>query len=236
MQTPKPQFLLLVGNAYRQLNQPEEALKLYDQLVKEAPSSIYARDSAYERMILLYQMDSPNLLPEIDQFLAANPDHTKRDQVQLMKAEVLFKKQDYAAAAPIYDLVAHSRQLAGNFKAKALYKFGWCSLQIQDVEKATRGFTELIDGFPTSDSLSSAYFHRAIARLRQKDLAGAVKDLDALLAKFPKAKEREPALEQKAIIQGQRNDNSGMAETDKVLLKSSRRQRRRRMPTTGSGG
>ena len=215
----RPQFLVLVGNSFRQLGKIPEALKLYDQLVKEAPGSMYAKDAAYERLVCIYQTEGENLLREIDQFLANNGDSTKRDQVLLMKAEQLFKKQDYAAAAPVYEMVSRSRQLAGNYKAKALYKFAWCSLQKGENDKAIAGFTALIEGFPTTDSIGSALFHRGIAKLRSKDMPGAVKDLNQLIAKHPQAKEREPALEQRAIIQGQQNDNTGMAETYKLLLK-----------------
>ena len=210
---------MLVGNSFRQLGKIPEALKLYDQLVKEAPSTMYARDAAYERLVCLYQTDAENLLKEIDQFLANNADSSKHDQVLLMKAEQLFKKQDYAAAAPVYEMVSRSRQLAGNYKAKALYKFAWCSLQKGANDKAISGFTTLIEGFPTTDSIGSAYFHRGIARLRSKDMAGAEKDLNQLVAKYPKAKEREPALEQRAIIQGQQNNNAAMAATYTQLLK-----------------
>ncbi len=215
----RPQFLVLVGNSFRQLGKIPEALKLYDQLVKEAPGSMYAKDAAYERLVCIYQTEGENLLREIDQFLTNNGDSTKRDQVLLMKAEQLFKKQDYAAAAPVYEVVSRSRQLAGNYRAQALYKFGWCSLQKGENDKAIAGFTSLIEGFPTTESIGSALFHRGIARLRGKDLPGAVKDLNQLIAKYPKAKEREPALEQRAILQGQQNDNVGMAETYKLLLK-----------------
>ena len=215
----RPQFLVLVGNSFRQLGKIPEALKLYDQLVKEAPGSMYAKDAAYERLVCLYQTDNENLLKEIEYFLGNNGDSTNRDQVLLMKAEQLFKKQDYAAAAPVYEVVSRSRQLTGALKAKALYKFAWCSLQKGDNEKAIAGFTTLLEGYPTTESIASAYFHRGIAKLRSKDIPGAVKDLNQLIAKYPTAKEREPALEQRAILQGQQNDNAGMAETYKLLLK-----------------
>ncbi len=216
----RPQFLVLVGNSFRQLGKIPEALKLYDQLIKEAPGTNFGKDAAYERLVCLYQMDGENLLKEIEQFLSNNPEKSaKRDQVLLMKAEQLFKKQDYAAAAPVYEAVSRSRELAGDYRSKALYKFAWCSLQKGANDKAIAGFTSLIEGYPTTDSIASALFHRGIARLRTKDTDGAVKDLNILIAKHPKAKEREPALEQRAILQGQQNDNNGMAETYKQLLK-----------------
>jgi TolA-binding protein len=215
----RPQFLVLVGNSFRQLGKIPEALKLYDQLIREAPGTMYGKDAAYERLVCLYQLDGENLLREIESFLGSHNDSTKRDQVLLMKAEQLFKKQDYAAAAPVYEVVSKSRQLAGNYKAKALYKFAWCSLQKGANDKASAGFTSLIEGYPTTESIASALFHRGIARLRTKDMAGALGDLNQLIVKHPQAKEREPALEQRAIIQGQQNDNAGMAETYKQLLK-----------------
>ena len=215
----RPQFLVLVGNSFRQLGKNPEALKLYDQLEKEAPSTIYAKDAAYERIVCLYQTGADNLQRDIDLFLTNNADSSKRDQVLLMKAELLFKKPDYAAAASVYEMVSRSRQLAGTFKSQALYKYAWCSLQTGANDKAIAGFTSLIDSYPTSESLAAAHFHRGIAKLRAKDTAEATKDLNDLIAKYPKAKEREPALEQKAILQGQQNDNTGMAETYKVLLK-----------------
>jgi TolA-binding protein len=213
----RPQFLILVGNSFRQLGKIPEALKLYDQLIREAPGTMYGKDAAYERLVCLYQMDGEGLLKDIEQFLTSNGDSTNRDQVLLMKAEQLFKKQSYGAA--VYEAVSRSRQLAGTYKAKALYKFAWCSLQNGTNDKAIAGFTSLIEGYPTTDSIASALFHRGIARLRSKDIPGAVKDLNQLIAKYPQAKEREPALEQRAILQGQENDNAGMAETYKQLLK-----------------
>ena len=66
---------------------------------------------------------------------AANPEAEKRDQIQLMKAEVLFKKQDYANAAPLYSTLELSRQLTGNMKAEALFKLGWCQMELKALDQ-----------------------------------------------------------------------------------------------------
>ncbi|MGI8438462.1 MAG: tetratricopeptide repeat protein, partial [Chthoniobacterales bacterium] len=52
-----------------------------------------------------------------------------------------------------------------------------------------------------------------------KDYAAAVADLDTLLTKYPKAREREAALQQKALLLGQMDDSKGMADAFRQLLK-----------------
>jgi TolA-binding protein len=216
----KPELLLLAANSQRQLGQTAEALKLYDQLIKDFPLTTYGRDAAYQRLVTYYNSDDEKLIPAIDDYLTGTNDPDKRDQVMLMKAESLYKKQNYAAAAPIYGAVAQSRILPGVLRAEALFKSGWGSKQTRDFDKAISAFTELIDSHPTFKSLPLAIAERAIAFQSKKDFASAEKDYTTLIKKYPKAaKERELALQQKALIRGDLNDKAGMVENFELLLK-----------------
>jgi tetratricopeptide (TPR) repeat protein len=67
-------------------------------------------------------------------------------------------------------------------------------------------------------TVPAALCQRGLAKLRTNDRAGAVKDFEELIRKHPKAKERELALQQKALIHGQQNDNDAMAATFKMLI------------------
>jgi TolA-binding protein len=58
-----------------------------------------------------------------------------------------------------------------------------------------------------------------VANLRLKATPAALKDFDQLITRHPKAKERETALQQKALVLGQQNDNEQMAATFRILLK-----------------
>ncbi len=136
-----------------------------------------------------------------------------------MKAETLFKKQEFAAAAAIYSQFENSRTLTGALKGEALAKLGWCLMQTKEYDRAIKVYTALLNGYPGTKSIPSALCQRGIAKLRVKDLSGALKDFDELSARHPKAKERELGLQQKALIQGQMNNNAGMAATFKQLLK-----------------
>ena len=215
----KPELLLLVANSYRQLGNTAEAMRLYDQVLKEFPNSVYAKEAQYERLKMLYTADDPQILPAIDQFLTANPEAEKRDQILLMKAEVFFKKGDYANAAPIYSTLELSRQLSGVLKAEALFKLGWCQVQLHLPDQATKAFTAFIDGYPTHKLIPAALLQRGLAWQSQKNLGAALADYSDIIKKYPQAKEREMALQQKALILGQQGDNPAMGDAFKLLLK-----------------
>ncbi len=216
----RPELLLLAANSHRQLGKTAEALQLYEQLLKEFPLTTYGREAGYQRLITLYNTDDSHVVAAIDEYLTgANNDSDKRDQILLMKGEYLYKKQDFAAAAPIYGAVAKSRQLTGGLRAEALFKYGWCSMQTREFDRAIGAFTELIDVHPTFKSLTLAIAQRAVAYQSKKDLVNAEKDYTTLIKKHPKSKERELALQQKALIRGQQNDAAGMIENFELLLK-----------------
>lgn len=215
----KPEFLLLVANSQRQLGKFKEALAGYEEILKEFPKSPHAKEASYERLVCLYNAEDEQLVPAIDEYIAANPEAEKHDQVLLMKAESLFKKQDYAAAAPLYASAEKSRGLPSALRAEALFKLGWCSMQTNDLDAAIKAFSEFLDGFRTHKSVPYALVQRALAYQTQKNFTAAEKDFSELIRKHPGTKERELALQQKALIRGQLNDNPGMAEAFETLLK-----------------
>lgn len=215
----KPELLLLAANASRMLGKPAEARVLYEQLLNEFPTNTYARDAQYERLKMLYYADDPTLVEEIDKFLATSPTGAERDQVVLMKAEVFYKKQDYANALPLYSQLELSRTLPGALKGEALFKLGYCYMQLRDFDRGVKTFTAFIDQYPASKSISYALIQRGLAHQQLKNLSAAVKDYDQVITRHPKAKERELALQQKGLILGQQGDNTGMTEAFKTLLK-----------------
>lgn len=215
----RPQVMLLAAKSWRALKKSEEAAQLFRETIQEFPNSNPAKEASYELLITLYRAGDQNLQAEIDQYLSTNPDEQKREQVMLMKAELLFKKQDFKNAADLYEPLAKSRQLTGLMKAEVLTKLGWCWLQTRENDRAVKAYTELIDSFPTFKSIPAALLHRAVARLRMNNADAAIKDLRQLIDKFPKAREREQGLLQLARLLGQRGDTTGMMEMFKLYLR-----------------
>lgn len=215
----RPDLLLLAANAARQLGKAGEARALYEQILHDYPATPVARDAELARLKLLYYGDDPELVPEIDKYLASNPEATDRDQVLLMKAESFYKKGDYRNALPLYAALEPSRTLSGTYKAEAIFKLGFCYVQLRDLDRGVKAFTSFIDMYPTNKSMPYALIQRALAQQQLKNLTAAQKDYDQIISRFPKSKEREMALQQKGLVLGQQGDNAGMVAAFKTLLK-----------------
>jgi TolA-binding protein len=215
----RPDLLLLAANSARQLGKNTEARTLYEQLIRDYPSTAVAKDAIFARLKLLYYSDDPDLVAEIDKFLVGNPEASERDQVMLMKAEAFYKKGDYQNALPLYSALELSRTLSGTYKAETVFKLGFCYVQLRDLDHAVKAFTSFIDMYPTNKSMPYALIQRGLAYQQLKNLTAAIKDYDQVISRFSKAKEREIALQQKGLILGQQGDNAGMVEAFKTLLK-----------------
>lgn len=215
----QPEALLLVANSQRKTEHPKEALALYDQIMRDFESTPFAREAQYEQLATLYSQNSDKLLPAIDAFLQTQPEPPVRDKILLMKAETLFKTQDFQNAAQVYEPVTSSTSLPANLKAEALFKLGWCETQTRDFNGAIKAYSRFIDENPTHKQTCFARVQRGLCYQSLKNFPAAEKDYNEVIRKFEKCPERELALEQEALIRGDQNDTAGMAENFRKLLK-----------------
>src|SRR5205823_10276414 len=161
---------------------------------------------------------TPTLLTEIDDYVNSNPTPERADQAKLLKAEHFYKEQKFADAAPIYSELRASH-LSPKLRSEAAYKLGWCFVQLKDGVNIIDAFDYFIKAFPDSPQMPSALTQRALASQANKNYDAALEDLNTLLTKYPAAREREAALQQKALILGQKDDSKGMADAFRQLLK-----------------
>ena len=214
----RPEALLIAANSNRQLGDHAAARRIYEQVIRDFPQTSFAQEAQYQRLVSLYKVDDAGLSAAVDAYLVENPDSDKADQVRLLKAEALYRKQNYAEAAPVYESLGTTK-LTANLKAEALFKLGWCYMQTQDTQRAAKAFSDFLDFYPNHKLVPAALAQRALACKQEKNLAGALKDFNELIAHHPGAKEREVALQQKALILGQQQENQPMAQTFRQLLK-----------------
>src|SRR5438093_471756 len=212
------EVLLLAANSERQLGNSKEAEALYRQIIAKFPDREEAKDAAYERLINVYNSDPSALSGAVDEFLATSPTNERADQAKLLKAEALYKQQNYNDAALIYGELRGS-QLSARLRAEAAYKLGLCHVQTKDTPGVIEAFTYYVQTFPDSPEMPAALGQRALAYEQSKDYAAALTDLNIILAKYPKAHEREATLQLKALILGQQENTKGMVETFRQLLK-----------------
>jgi TolA-binding protein len=205
----RAEMLLLAGDSQRQLGNARAARAIYERLLLQFPNSPSSSVARFHRLLSLYQLDDPKLVQEADDFLQRATDPLERAQASLLKAESLFKQKKYAEAAPLYARLGDSG-LAGDLKAKALYKLAWCQAQTADYPAAIKTYTQYIDKNAGSATLPSAIAQRGLAFQQNKDYDAALKDFDQIIDTYANAPERELALQQKALVLGQKQDYKGM--------------------------
>src|SRR4029453_13249447 len=212
------EVLLLAANSERQLGHRKEAEELYRQIMAKFPDREEAKDAAYQRLINVYNSDPSALLGEVEEFLATNPTGERADQAKLLKAEALYTQQNYTDAASIYGELRAS-ELSSKLRAESAYKLGLCYVQTKNLPQIIEALTYYVQTFPDSPQVPAALAQRALAYEEGKNYNAALADLNMILAKYADAHEREAALQLKALILGQQDNNSGMAETFRQLLK-----------------
>src|SRR5438093_656053 len=162
------EVLLLAANSERQLGHSKEADALYRQIISKYPDREEAKDSAYQRLINVYNTDPPALSAAVDEFLATNPTNERADQAKLLKAEALYKQQNYNDAASIYGELRGS-QLSTKLRAEAAYKLGLCHFQMKNVPGVIEAFTYYVQTFPDSPEVPAALSQRAVAYEQSKN-------------------------------------------------------------------
>jgi TolA-binding protein len=214
----RAEIMLIVGNSHRQLGHTKEADEIYRQIIEKYPAKEEAKDAQYQRLINFYNTNAPTLLSEIDDYINSNPTPERADQAKLLKAEHFYKEQKFAEAAPIYNELRASH-LSPNLRSESAYKLGWCFVQLKDNGNVIEAFDYFVKAFPDSPQMPSALIQRALADQANKNYDAALDDLDTLLTKYPAARDREAALQQKALILGQKDDPKGMSDAFRQLLK-----------------
>jgi TolA-binding protein len=209
---------LLAANSERQLGHAEKAEELYRQIIANYPDRDEAKEAAYQRLINIYSSDPAALLAEAEEFLKTSPTGERADQVKLLKAEALYKQQNYTEAVPIYAELRAS-QLSPKLRAESAYKLGLCYAQTKNAPEIVEAFTYYIQTFPDNPQVPAALAQRALAYEQDKNYNAALSDLSLIITKYPTAHEREAALQLKALILGQQENAKGMVDTFRQLLR-----------------
>ncbi len=214
----RAEVMLLAANSERQLGHAKEAAALYDDIIAKFPNREEAKDAQYQRLINIYNSDPASVVVAVDEYLKTNPTAERADQAKMLKAEALYKQQNYTEAAPIYGELRVA-QLSLKLRAEAAFKLGSCNLQLKNINGAVEAFTYYVQAFPDNAQAPSAFSKRALAYEETQNYDAALADLNTILTKYPQAREREGVLQQKALILGQQGNTKAMSDTFRQLLK-----------------
>lgn len=214
----RSEALLMVANTQRLLNHQQEALSLYNKITQEFPGTDPANEAAFNRLLVLQVLHDPKIISQIEGYLLATTDIHRKAQANLLKAEVLFEASNYAEAAQAYSLISSS-DLSAELKEDALYKEAWSLKEIGDKKGAIALLSQLITIYPKTSHAGAALIQRASLKQKTGDLVGAIADYSILINRDLHSPERELALQQKALCEGEQRDNKAMSETFQQLLK-----------------
>ncbi|MFM8763610.1 MAG: tetratricopeptide repeat protein, partial [Spartobacteria bacterium] len=214
----RPDALGILAAAWRRPGNEDQAKRVYDRIVSENPSAASA-DVRYQRLLSLYATKDPALVAEVDRFLASSNDPKQSASAALLKAEALFQKPDYAAAAKAYAPLVENPSLKPEQRSAALYKLAWALDASGDSAGAIRAYTAFAEKYPGDKLAATAVLQRGLARQKAQAHTEALADFDEVITRFQFSKEVEIALLQKALTLGQLKKYPEMADAFQELLR-----------------
>jgi tetratricopeptide (TPR) repeat protein len=210
--------LAQLAEAHLGLKQHKEALQTLEKIISLDPSAPAALKARYDRLRCFYNLDAPEFLQEIDDFLALNPPELERDNALVMQAETLRAKGNFASAGAAFARAAQSKVLPLELKVKFLPRWIECAKNSENSTEILQATTQLLTAAPDHSFAPTALAARAWAHLHSRSIPEAEKDLRQLVDRYPKAKERQNALLQLALRRGEQDDNAGMAKLFETFL------------------
>ncbi len=213
----RAEVLQILAASLRQAGREDEARQAYDRLLAEHPASA-TPEILYQRLLTLYALQDASLPAEADNFLKTSAEPKQKAAVSLLKAEVLFQRNEHAGAASAYAPLLESGWLTGAQRTAALYKYAWSLAATGDSAGAIRAYTEFLAKYPNDKLASGALLQRGLAHQKMKAYPEAVADFDSLLKDYSMSKDVELALLQKALTLGTLQKYPEMAAAFRELL------------------
>ncbi|MEI8292467.1 MAG: tetratricopeptide repeat protein [bacterium] len=208
----------ILAAAWRRLGNEEQAKRVYDRLVAQNPDGIPS-EVRYQRLLSLYATKDPQLVAEVERFLPTSKDPKQTASASLLKAEALFQKPDYAAAAKAYAPLVENSALKPEQRSAALYKLAWALDASGDSAGAVRSYTAFAEKYPGDPLAATSVLQRGLARQKAGSYDEALADFDEVINRFQFSKEVEIAILQKALTLGQQKNYPEMAAAFQELLR-----------------
>ena len=217
----RPQLLVMVGNAYRVQEQYARAIDVYGMVQQFFPDSKEASEAEYRKLVCLYKLKDPrtdNAAEEfIDRVKQSDPKSEFLDMARLMRAEDSFAKKKWEMAAKTYAGI-RIEKIPEDLRPLMLYRKGWAESQNGQFGAAIDSLTQFINGSPKDPLVPQALVRRAQCYLDLKDLNNAIKEFDAVVTKYPDAKEAEEAFFLGGYLRGADKNYEGMIQRLTALL------------------
>lgn len=207
-----PEALYVKGAALAKLSRNSEAAEVFAKLIASYPSSKYAPNAKYGRLVLLFKDNRhADLLKEAAAF--ANPPAELAADILWLQAEASEAIGDSARATQFYTMLAE-RSPDSPLAAESLFRSARHRREAGAWLEASGIFHKLLLAHPDSELAPFALYESAccLAKVPRRD--EAIRDFDALLEKHPAHKLVPDAMLQKAMAL---NDDGRVKDAAAVL-------------------
>ena len=218
----RPKMLLMVGNAFRQMDRHRDAISVYILLREHYPSSKEASESEYRKLLSLFNLGNRSLPRYVDNFVdwqrPRDPDHKNIDMALLLKAEHLFERNNFIESAKAYDEIRLNK-VPKELGSSLLYKKAWSHSESKNITMAIKSFTAFIQDYPEDSRIANALAKRALNYKAIEDYTSALSDLKNIIDEHQNSTSTELAYQQIALIEGQKQNYPGLIDSYQSLLK-----------------
>ncbi len=218
----RPQVLFLTAEALRLTQKNQEALDLYQFILKEFPNDNVAEPSMWARILLLKNANSEDFLPETARFITKFPKSERLPLVQLMRADGFYGKSDYKTAAGMYAEVLKAPDALKSLKPELLagvyFRSAYADFNGKDYENAAARFAEYLGKFPGDPAVPQALWWKGLAETQLAKYDDALKSWQQLIEIAPKFEQRESLLWQASMLAGGQKNNARLETWLSLLL------------------
>ncbi|MBN1869610.1 MAG: tetratricopeptide repeat protein [Candidatus Omnitrophica bacterium] len=194
--TVKISALTQIGDAYQDVGQFEQAIKVYDDILKNFPDSLYTDYVQYRQAIALLKMEKVEAATLSFQSLQANfPTSKYLNDINYYLAVAYFKKENWAVAREyILDFIKGLPR-TNEFLAEAYYILALSNYNLKEYKESLKTFLGILQDYPNETALvKNAEMYIAKCSYKMGDIPKALKEFQDLAVKYPGSKIAQEAL------------------------------------------
>ena len=210
----RAQAFFLAAEASRLTHRDKDAGEQYEFILKEFPGDPVAEPSLWARILLLKNSNTDEFLSETARFIIQFPKSERLPLVELMRADALYEKGDYKAAAGIYPEVLKTPEVLKSLKpevqAGVYFRSAWSSYSVKDYDLAAARFDDYLKKFPGDGLRPQALWLKGLAEIQLKKNDVALQSWQELIDTVPKFEQRELLLWQAAMLAAGQKKSSCM--------------------------
>ncbi len=194
--TVKISALTQIGDAYQDVNQPEKAIEIYDQILRDYPDSAYTDYVQYRQGIALLKLNKVEMATLSFQSLRSNfPGSRYINDTNYYLAVAYFKKGDWASAKQQIEAFMKNLTQGSEFLAEATYILALSDFNLKDYENALKRFEDLMKNYPDRPAIvKSADMNMAKCLYKLGKVPEALKRFKLLVNQYPQTEIAQESL------------------------------------------